>query len=76
MLPKLCLGFALLIGLSTSWLGFRQTSAFNLGEENQKNFWPRNNTTSSGVYVGGVWRPSSVRSSYGNFSGGGPSAGK
>jgi hypothetical protein len=76
MLPKLCLGFALLIGLTTTWSGFRQTSAFNLGEENQKNFWARNNTRSSGVYVGGVWRSSPARSAYGDFSGGGPSTGK
>ena len=76
MLPKLCLGICLLIGSTTTWSGVRQTSALNLGQENQKNFWTRHNTSPSGRYVGGVWISSPSRASYGTFSGGGPGAGK
>lgn len=76
MLPKFCLGMCLLIGFTTAWCGVRQTSAFNLGQEKQNNFWRRYNTQPSGTYVGGVWISSPIRSSYGDFPGGGPSTGK
>ncbi len=76
MLPKICLGMCLLIGLTTLWCGLRQTSAFHLGEEEQKRFWGRYNTQPSGTYVRGVWIYTPTRSSYGGFAGGGPGAGK
>ncbi len=76
MLPKFCLGMCLLIGLTTLWCGVRQTSALNLGQENQKNFWSRYNTNPSGTYVRGVWISSPSRTDYGSFPGGGPTSGK
>ncbi len=76
MLPKCCLGICVLIASTTLWMGVSQSSAFNLGQENQKNFWGRHNTRPSGRYVRGIWISSPSRASYGSFSGGGPSFGK
>ena len=76
MLPKFCLGICVLIASTTLWMGVSQSSAFNLGEQNQKNFWGRHNTSPSGRYVRGIWIASPSRSSYGSFSGGGPGFGK
>ncbi len=76
MLPKIFGGMTLAIAMFTIFLGYTQTSALQLGQESQPMYRPRHNTGISGYYYGGVWRRTPLRSSYGDFRGRGPGAGK
>lgn len=76
MLPKIFGGMTLAIAVFTIFLGYTQRSALHLRQESQPLYMPRHNTGISGYYYGGVWRTTPLRSDYGNFRGGGPSAGK
>lgn len=76
MLPKIFAGVALLIAVLTIFGGYTQRSALSLRQESQPLYFPRHNTGISGYYFGGNWQPTPFRSDYGDFRGGGPSAGK
>jgi hypothetical protein len=76
MLPKIFAAIALSIAVLTIFAGYTQRSALALRQESQSMYLPRHNTGISGYYFGGSWRPTRLRSDYGGFRGGGPSAGK
>lgn len=76
MITKIFVAIAVVIAVFTLTAGFTQQAAFVLRQEQQTQHWPRHGTHLSGVYRSGGWAPSSVRSSYSGFRGGGPAAGK
>ncbi|PSO55808.1 MAG: hypothetical protein BRC40_05235 [Cyanobacteria bacterium QH_8_48_120] len=67
---------ALIIALFTIWAAYTQRSALSLRQEKQSAYWSRHGTSLSGQYQGGTWIFLPSRSSYGDFRGGGPGAGK
>lgn len=76
MLTKIFAGLAILIAVSSVFNSYTQKSALVLREENRSNFSPRNGTRLSGSYNrSGGWIFYN-RSSYDDFRGGGPAAGK
>lgn len=76
MLTKLFAAAAFLIALMTIVSAFTQRSALVLRQEQQPYYWARYGTNLSGRYYGGSWQPNPLRSTYGEFRGGGPGAGK
>ncbi len=76
MITKIFVAIAIVIAAFTLTAGFGQQAAVVLRQEQQTQYWPRRGTQLSGVYQGNRWVPSSVRSSYSNFRGGGPASGK
>lgn len=76
MLPKFFAAIAFLIAVTTVMFSYTQRSALSLRQESQSMYLPRHNTGISGYYYGGIWRTTPLRSEYGDFRGGGPSAGK
>jgi hypothetical protein len=76
MLTKLFAAIAFLVALITITSALTQRSALVLRQEQQPYYWARHGTNLSGRYYGGRWQPDPLRSTYGEFRGGGPSAGK
>lgn len=76
MLSQLFSAVAVGVAAVTIVGAYSQESAFQLRQENQPNYWPRQGTTLSGRYQNGSWVPLPLRSSYGEFRGGSPSSGK
>ena len=78
MLSRVFSLLAIMIAAFAIYDGFRQKSAFILGQEKQTNYSPRYGTNLSGGYnSSGVWiYHSTTRTSYGEFQGGGPGGGK
>ncbi|HEY9748327.1 MAG TPA: hypothetical protein V6C63_06605 [Allocoleopsis sp.] len=67
---------ALLITGITVTAGFTQSSSLHLREERQPLYWSRHGTSLSGRYHNRTWLANPERTSYGEFRGGGPGAGK
>lgn len=76
MLTNLSVIAAYLIAGLAVWGSYTQASALNLQRERQTFYWPRQGTVLSGRYRGNSWEPLPSRSTYRNFTGGGPGAGK
>ncbi len=77
MLTKIFAVLAVAIAASAIFNSYTQKSALLLREENQADFSPRHGTRLSGSYSrSGTWIFYSNRSSYDDFRGGGPAAGK
>jgi len=67
---------AFLITGITLTAGLTQSSSLHLREERQPLYWSRYGTSLSGRYHNQVWMANPERTSYGEFRGGGPGAGK
>ncbi|MBW4486393.1 MAG: hypothetical protein KME12_01250 [Trichocoleus desertorum ATA4-8-CV12] len=75
MTPAFAIAAVLVTGITLT-AGYTQSSSLHLREERQPMYWPRYGTSLSGRYHNRTWIPGPERTSYGEFRGGGPGAGK